>query len=386
MKSNIIIIVTIAALLIITSMNLYSQNLKVEYKKLTSPLLKGDSPIIAILEEDNALFDALSKYPDFTGKFTCYSSDVIAGLKDALQVEEFNPEDKKFQQALMEQLSVQFILNWKRIADTSGVFILDIYSTEDSHKVYSARLYPSVNSNQYEDVKKLIVDNMEPAYIAPAGDLEVTAVPETAHFKLLKGDEVIKEWTGSEVFIVDAGKYRLLAEAEKYFAEELDVEITAGHKTTVSINLKREYSSIISVRSIDEKISNIRTDINEDQVRITFDLETSKKADINLVMLDKQSGNTRILKMTAGDYTGVQPGKNKTIFWEVKKELGKLPDNAVEIQLTAKEAGGISWYYYAGGGAALLGGAAVLLLGGGGDDGGTDTPPAGKIGVPPDRP
>jgi|GEM_PF-2592741 len=386
MKRIMIRFITLAVLFIITSINLHPQNFKVEYKNLYSPLLKGDSPIIAILEEDNTLFDALSKYPDFTGKFTCYSSDVIAGLKDALQVEEFNPEDTKFQRALMEQLSVQYILSWKSIADTSGVFALDIYSTEDSSKLYSGRFYPSTNSDPYEDVKKLVVENMEPAYIIPAGDLEVTAVPETAHFKLLKGDEVIREWTGSEVFSVEAGKYRLLAEAEKYSPEESDMEITEGQKTTITINLKPQYSSIISVRSLDNKISNIRTDINEDQVKITYDLGSKKKADVNLVMLDKRSGTSKVLKMTAGDFAGVQPGKDKKIFWEVKKELGKMPENEVEIQLTAKEAGGMSWYYYAGGGAALFGGAAVLLLGGGGDDGGTDNPPASKIGVPPGRP
>lgn len=373
--------------LILTTVTIYSQDYKVDYSKLPNPLFEEESPIICILEKDTSLFSALGQYQEFRNKFTCYSSEVITGLKDVLQVEEFNPADKQFQQALKEQLTVDYILDWQSVPDSNGVYRLDIFSTVTNNRIFSKTFYPTVNSNPYEDVKKLLVDGMTPSYSLPSGEIEITATPQTTHFKLIKGDELIREWTGNEAQKTAVGKYRLISEAEKYISQESEVEIVDGQTTSLNIELKPEYASLISVRSIDKNITNVRTDIGDKQVKITYDLvnKSSEEFNIKLEMINKQTGIKSILKMTAGDIDKVKQGNSRVIFWEMLKELGALPSNELQIDISAEKTGGLPWYYYAGGGAALLGGAAVLLLGGGNDTGG-ENPPAVKIGTPPGRP
>jgi len=360
------------------------QTYKAEYNKLTAPLFDKDPAVICITEEASSLFDTLSQYPEFTKKYTCYSTEALSGLKDLLKVDVLDPENIKFIQAVKNKLAAGYILNWKSNRESGAPFILEIFSTATSSRIYTKKFFNSANSNPFNDAKRLLIDSMDVYYRLAYGELLITSEPDSVRFKLLKGDEVVLEWKRGLKQQTAAGTYRLIAEADNYITQEKEIQVYEGVVTSVNIELDPQFSKFIEVVPSDPKISNIKTDIGDEQVKISYDLAGTGKSvfDIEMTMKNKRTGNKRAVKMIHGDLVKVKPGGNKTILWQMLKELGNSPADEYEIKLSASEAGGVPWYYYAGG-AALLGGVSLILGGGGGDN------PSGstiKAGTPPGRP
>lgn len=361
------------------------QAYKAEYNRLTKPLIDKDPLVICILEEGSSIFDTLGQYPEFTKKYICYSSEALSGLREILKVDVLDPENQKFRQALRNKLSVGYILNWKSSPESDGVFLLEIFSTQTSSRIYTKKYFPSINSNPFQDAKKLLIDSMEVYYTLPSGEIAITTDLEAVRFKLMKGEELVLEWKGNLRQQTVAGTYKLISEADNYISRESEIEVLDGETTSVNVILEPQLSLFIKVLPADRKISNIKTDINNQQVTIIYDLISNEESEFNIgaELTNKKTGKVNALKMISGDITKVKSGTKKIIQWQMFKELGSLPDNEYEIKLTAIEAGGYPWYYYASGGA-LLGGV-ILLLGGGGDDN-PGPSSSGDLAIPPGRP
>lgn len=368
--------------LIVTAAFISGQTYKVEYNKLTAPLFDKDPVVICIIEEGSALFDTLSQYPEFTKKFTCYSSEALSGLKNSLNVKVLNPEDTKFHQAVRSKLSAGYVIDWKPSDESGGVFILEIYSTGTSSRIYTKKFLHSVNSNPFQDAKKLLIDSMETSYKLAFGELTIKANPEGARFKLMKGEELVLEWKGALKQSIMAGIYKVLSEADDYIPQETDIVIQEGAAELVNIKLEPQYSTFIKVVSADSKITNIKSVVSNEKVTILYDLagKNQSEFDIELSLKKKKTGTSRALTRISGDLKKVKPGKNKTIQWEMLNELGTLLVDEYELKISAKNTSGIPWYYYAGG-AAVLGGVTLLIGGGDGQPGSTI-----KAATPPGRP
>lgn len=362
----------------------FGQAYKADYNKLTAPLLDKDPPVICIIEDGSSLFDTLSQYPEFTKKYTCYSTEALTGLKALLKVNQFNPEDYKFLQAVKSKLSAGYILNWKTSHEPGGIFLLEIFSTSTSSRVYTRKFFPSINSDPFNDAKKLLIDSLEVYYTLAHGELTITSYPDSARFRLLKSEEVILEWKGAFKQPVEAGTYKLITELENYIKKETEIVVQEGSVTSLDIQLQPEFSKFIKVKTSDGIISNIRTEFTNDQIKIVYDLggKDKSKFDIEMTLKNSRTGDMRELQRIYGDLANEDPGINKTIIWHMQTELGVFPKDTYEVEISAKKSGGVPWYYYAGG-AALLGGITLLFGGGGDEDPGNSTI---KAGTPPGRP
>jgi hypothetical protein len=359
----------------------------VDFTPLSFDLFTGDKLVICILEEDRnnqELFDGLNQYYDFKGKFTTIPTDNLYVYKDVLKMDTFDPENKKFLKFLNEELFVENLLEWKSIPSEEGVFQLTIISTGKYDTLYSHKFYPSVSSNPILDVKKLLVENLSPMYSLPLGEIEING-PEETVYRLYKDEEFIKEWKGKERLKIDAGKYKLVSEAEGFVKDKRDVEVFPEQLTLIEIKLKPDLTLLPKIYSLDKRISNIDIKLEGEQLKIFFDL-TSEDEDnnIELILLDKTTNNSSEPEQVSGDIEQVKPGKSRLIIWEFGKEVGISSLRNYEIKMSVEESGGIAWYIYAGG-AAVAGGITAILLSGGKTEDNNEIVRQ-KIGTPPARP
>ena len=368
-----------------------AQIYEVNYKPLTNKIFKGTEPIkICILELVGAkqkLYNGLIQDNVIKNKFLVYPTDVLIENKASLG-NDLDPDNRDFLKSLNEILGVEYLLHWTSLSDSGDSFNLTIYSTKNFQKLYDNKYYSSVNSNPVLDVKKMLTDNLEPVYTLSSGELQVNSKPVDADYKLFKSSDLIKEWKGNGIQKFPAGEYSLVSNADGYKKDVRDIKINGGKTTLIDVKLEPDLSLIPEILSTDNSISNIRTQLQGNQIKIIYNLavEGGNSYDIKLLLFDKNSGNTQSLKQVSGDLTNVKSGTNKSVLWSYKDELGS-PSNLknYQIKMSADKNGGMSWYVYAGGGALLLGGAAALLLKGSS----TTTPEQTartKIGTPPPRP
>ena len=343
-----------------------AQKLKVDYVLLQNNLFEEQYSTICILDDENVnlkLFDNLVQKTDFKSKFTCYSKADLIQNKDILNTTDFNPEDENFLQALNDVLSINYLLQWKAIPDSEGVFQLTIYSTKNHKKIYTSRFYNSINSSPSVDVEKLLVENMKPVYSKSAGLLEVNVMPAEAALKLYKGNELIEQWSGGEKKEFAPGKYKLVTTAEGYKVDNTEIEITSGERKIVNINLEKEFL-LPTISAGDNLITNIKPKNDGKEIKIYYDLVSTEgnKYKINISLTDNTTKKSFTLKNVVGDIEEIQPGKNKLITWNYKNEIGDEPLNNYEIKLSTENiGGGIAWYLYAAGGAAAVAVVALLL-------------------------
>lgn len=371
-----------------------AQKFNADYKPLPSKLLTGAEPvIICILENTSStekLYDGLTQDPGVKNKFTIYSTEVLNEYKSILGIEEFNPDDKSFLNAVGDALGVQYLLNWKALPDNSGGYLLTVYSVKKSGKIYEKQFYPSGNSGAVADVGKLLAENLEPVYTAAMGELEIASNINDASHKLYSGGDLVKEWTGNAKQTLEAGNYKLISEASGYKPDEREINIAGEKLTSIRIDLEEDANLLPAISSLDSRLSGLKLERELDKIKISFDLKADKadEYDIEIGLLDKMTKNVIDLNRLSGDYQNVKPGNNKTIIWDAETELGKnFQMKNYEMKISIGKSGGIAWYYFAGGGAALAGGLAAILLGGGGDNGGEPAPQQPqKIGLPPVRP
>jgi len=374
--------------------NSYAQNFKVDYKLLPSKLLTGNEPIIICILENTSsaekLYDGLVQNPEIKNKFTVYSTDVLNDYKSILGIEEFNPDDKNFLNALKDALGVQYLLSWKSFADVDSGYQLAVYSVKSSDKIYDKQFFPSQNSTVFLDVQKLLDENMEPVYTVALGEVEISSNSNETKYKLYSGQDLVKEWTGNKKQNIEAGKYKLISESFGYKADEREINIPGGRTTSIQIDLEEDLNLLPNIYSLDSRLTNIKLEREPDKIKISYDLGADKSEvyNIELGLIDKITKNVIDLKEITGDIEKVKPGANKSISWEFAKELGKNAQlKNYELKISVEQSGGLAWYIYAGGGAVLAGGLAAILLGGGGEDNGNgDTPGPQKIGTPPVRP
>lgn len=372
-----------------------AQNFKADYKPLPSKLLTGPEPIIiCILENASSpekLYDGLIEDSNIKNKFTIYSTDVLNDYKSILGIDEFNPEDKNFLDALGNALGIQYLLNWKSLPDVSSSYQLAIYSVKSSDKIYEKQFYMSQNSTLARDVEKLIAENLEPVYTASIGELEIVSNPNEISYKLYSGGDIVKEWTGNKKQTVEAGKYKLVSEASGYKTDEREINVAGEQLTSLQIDLEIDANLLPNINSLDSRISNLKLEREQDKLKISYDLRADKAEEYNIEigLIDKITKNILDIEQLTGDIEKIKPGNNKSVIWDYSKELGKNAQlKNYELKISLEKSGGLAWYYYAGGGAAVAGGLAAILLGGGGDEGGNTTPPpqSEKIGTPPVRP
>ena len=367
-----------------------AQVYKVEYKSLDTTVLSGSIPTICILEDSSnnvKLYNGLVQYDEFKNKFTCYSTSNLNENKEILGAEIFNPSDNKFLKSLNDLLSIKYLLEWKPVPDSDGVYLLNIYSTSANDIIYTNKFFPSINSNPVKDVEKLLVENSEPVYKTATGQIEITSNPSYVHFKLYKNDHLVKEWSGSAMQQVDAGNYKLSSEAEGYKSDERDIDIVGDKKQSIKIQLVEDYSVLPHINSSEKEITNIVPQLENNQLAILYDLSSDEKKefDIGLILKERSSQKTIALKNYSGDAgDNITVGKNKKIVWQYDKDMVKKKDlSNYDIILSINRSSGIAWYYYAGS-AVVAGGAAVLLLGKKGTTAGTQT--RTQIDPPPGRP
>jgi len=368
-----------------------AQIYEVNYKTLSSKLLTGNEPLkICILELIGAkqkLYDGIIQDNVIKNKFLVYPTDVLIENKASLG-NDLDPENKEFLKSLNQILGVEYLFHWVSLSDSGNAYLLTIYSTINYQKVYNKKFYASVNSNPILDVKKLLVENVEPVYNITSGELQVNSKPIDANFMLYKDTVYVKEWTGNEKQKVQAGQYSLISIANGYKKDIREIKV-AGNKTTViDLSMEQDMSILPRISSSNDVISNIHQQLQGNQIKIKYDLQTGTddKYNIELLLIDKNSQNSRAIKQVSGDLENVAAGTNKTIIWSFRDELGNNTGlQNYEIKISAGKAGGIAWYLYAGGGALLLGGAAALLL----KSSSTTSPTQSvrtKIGAPPPRP
>ncbi len=374
--------------------NVYAQNFKADYKPLPSKLLTGTEPIIICILENTSsgekLYDGLIEESNIKNKFTIYSTDVLNDYKTILGIDEFNPEDKNFLNALSDALGVQYLLNWKSLPDNSSGYQLSIYSIKNADKIYEKPFYLSQNSTLARDVQKLLTENLEPVYTASIGELEIVSNPDEASYKLYSGGDLVKEWTGNKKQTIESGKYKLVSEASGYKTDEREINITGEQVTSIQIDLEIDVNLLPNISSLDSRLSGLKLQREQDKLKISYDLRADKSEEYNIEisLIDKITKNILDVEQLTGDIEKIKPGNNKSVIWDYSKELGKNAQlKNYELKISLEKSGGLAWYYYAGGGAVVAGGLAAILLGGGGDDGGgTTTPQPQKIGTPPVRP
>jgi len=374
--------------------NVYAQNFKADYKPLPSKLLTGTEPIIICILENTSsgekLYDGLIEESNIKNKFTIYSTDVLNDYKTILGIDEFNPEDKNFLNALSDALGVQYLLNWKSLPDNSSGYQLSIYSIKNADKIYEKPFYLSQNSTLARDVQKLLTENLEPVYTASIGELEIVSNPDEASYKLYSGGDLVKEWTGNKKQTIEAGKYKLVSEASGYKTDEREINVTGEQVTSIQIDLEIDVNLLPNISSLDSRLSGLKLQREQDKLKISYDLRADKSEEYNIEisLIDKITKNILDVVQLTGDIEKIKPGNNKSVMWDYSKELGKNAQlKNYELKISLEKSGGLAWYYYAGGGAVVAGGLAAILLGGGGDDGGgTTTPQPQKIGTPPVRP
>jgi len=374
--------------------NVYAQNFKADYKPLPSKLLTGTEPIIICILENTSsgekLYDGLIEESNIKNKFTIYSTDVLNDYKAILGIDEFNPEDKNFLNALSDALGVQYLLNWKSLPDNSSGYQLSIYSIKNADKIYEKPFYLSQNSTLARDVQKLLTENLEPVYTASIGELEIVSNPDEASYKLYSGGDLVKEWTGNKKQTIESGKYKLVSEASGYKTDEREINITGEQVTSIQIDLEIDVNLLPNISSLDSRLSGLKLQREQDKLKISYDLRADKSEEYNIEisLIDKITKNILEVVQLTGDIEKIKPGNNKSVMWDYSKELGKNAQlKNYELKISLEKSGGLAWYYYAGGGAVVAGGLAAILLGGGGDDGGgTTTPQPQKIGTPPVRP
>ncbi len=368
-----------------------AQIYEVNYKPLSSRLLTGDEPLkICILELIGAkqkLYDGIIQDNVIKNKFLVYPTDVLIENKASLG-NDLDPENKDFLKSLNQILGVEYLLHWVSLTDSGDTYKLTIYSTINYKKLYDKKFYTSVNSNPVLDVKKLLVENVEPVYSITSGELQVNSKPVNASFKLYKDTVLVKEWTGNEKQKVQAGEYSLISIANGYKKEIKEIKVAGDKTTVIDLSMEQDMSILPSILSSNDLISNLHQQLQGNQIKIKYDLQTgtNDKYNIELLLIDKNSQNSRAIKQVSGDFENVPAGSNKTIIWSFRDELGNNTGlQNYEIKISAGKAGGIAWYMYAGGGALLLGGAAALLLKSSSTTSPTQTERT-KIGAPPPRP
>jgi len=374
--------------------NVYAQNFKADYKPLPSKLLTGTEPIIICILENTSsgekLYDGLIEESNIKNKFTIYSTDVLNDYKTILGIDEFNPEDKNFLNALSDALGVQYLLNWKSLPDNSSGYQLSIYSIKNADKIYEKPFYLSQNSTLARDVQKLLTENLEPVYTASIGELEIVSNPDEANYKLYSGGDLVKEWTGNKKQTIESGKYKLVSEASGYKTDEREINITGEQVTSIQIDLEIDVNLLPNISSLDSRLSGLKLQREQDKLKISYDLRADKSEEYNIEisLIDKITKNILDVVQLTGDIEKIKPGNNKSVMWDYSKELGKNAQlKNYELKISLEKSGGLAWYYYAGGGAAVAGGLAAILLGGGGDDGNNNpAPQPQKIGTPPVRP
>lgn len=385
-------LLTISLMLALSPAFLKAQAYRVDYKTLPEELFPAGTSTICILEDEvspEKLFDKLSDYGDIKRKFNSYSTANLVENKDLLKIDKFNPDDTKFLDALNEQLSIEYVVSWKQVPDSNGVYELSVYSTSNHKKLHTSRFYNSVNSNPFLDANKLLIQNVEPVYSPILGELEVIGVPEEIHYSLFQGDKLVKEWSGKGKQKVAPGKYKLVSQAENYIKDERDIELAEDKPLSLQVNLNLDMSLFPRVTSDDERIKNIRIKPDKDMLKIIYDIsgEKGNEYDVKLLLNDSLKNITSDIADISGDLKDVKPKANNVIAWQYKKDLekGSAPGR-YNVQMILEEKGGIPWYYYAGGAAAVGAGAAVLLMGKKGENG---TPISGgrtPIQPPPSRP
>lgn len=383
---------TIAVLMAFLPVLLNAQAFKVDYKTLPEELFPGGTSTICILEDElspEKLFDKLSDYGDIKRKFNSYSTANLIENKDLLKIDKFNPDDAKFLDALNEQLSIEYVVSWKQVPDSNGVYELSVYSTANHKRLHTSRFRNSVNSNPFLDANKLLIQNVEPVYSPILGELEVTGGPEDIHYSLFQGDKLIKEWTGNGKQKFAPGKYKLVSQAENYVKDERDIELAEDKPVSLQINLNLDLSLFPRVVSGDDRIKNIRIRPDKDALKIIYDLSGDKgdEYDVKLLLNDSLKNITSDVKSITGDLKGVKPKANNVIAWLYKKDMEKgSPPGRYNVLMQLEEKGGIPWYYYAGGAVAVGAGAAVLLMGKKGENGAPASGGRTAIQPPPSRP
>lgn len=378
-------------LVLFLTLKVQAQSYRVDYKNLPQELFPGNTPTICILEDNSSpekLFDKLSDFGDIKRKFNCYSTANLIENKELLKVSNFNAEDQNFLNALNEQLAIEYAIVWKQLSDTTGIYELSVFSTTNHNKLYSTKFMNTVNSNAFLDANKLLIQNLEPVYIPIVSELQVLAKPEGAHFMLYKGDELVKEWTGSEKQKIEPGKYRLVSQADNYMKDERDIELTAEKPISLPVDLALDLSLFPKVISGDNRVTNIKVKPEKDAMKITYDLagEKGDEYNIKMVLRDSLTNSTSELKQISGDTKDLKPKPNNSITWLYKNELARDSSfRNVNVQMELDEKGGTPWYYYVGGAAAVGVGAAVLL---GGKKGGGDGSSGSRTAIqpPPVRP
>ncbi len=390
MKNGIQKFVNIICLFAFIGSNIsFAQEYKVNYKTLPSTLFPGSKPNICILENINSndqLYNQLIKYNDVFIRYEIYSTEFLNANKNILG-NELDPENADFLNTLSKNFGIDYLLNWASKGDSSGAYLLTIYSTKNYTKLFEREIYRTVNSNPALDVEKLLVDNIEPIYAGIKGQLDVETSPTEVNVKLYKDGNLIRQWKGQGEVKVEPGKYKLITEAQGYKKDERDIEITGNQSSAINVVLEQELY-IPNIYPLDNYIAKIKAKNDGKNLEINYDLLGDKDIEYNVVVsyVDKTTNKTFDLKMLSGDFKEVKSGNNKFITWDYKDELGTSKLNNCEIKLsTEKISGGLKWYYYVGG--AVVGGVvAVLLL-----QKSTPPPPPiitspSKYPSPPDRP
>jgi hypothetical protein len=322
-----------------------AQNYRVDYKTLTSKLLTDKEPvIISILEDTESgkkLYDGIIEDPAIKNKFIIYSTDVLKENKSILGISEFKLTEKKFLNALNKTLGIIYVMEWKFFPDDSS-FQLTIFSTKKYNKLYSNTFYNSINSNPVLDVKNLLIENVEPIYTFAFGELEAGSKLEEVKFKLYKDITLFKEWAGKQKQKIEAGKYKLIFEAEAYIKDEREIDILGGQLTVIEINLEPDKTFLPNIYSEDSRIINIKSNYDRGQLKIFYDLveENEEEYDIELSVMDKLTKQIIEIEEISGDIEEIKPGKSRVITWQYKKDL---EENAqlknFEIKISAEEIG-----------------------------------------------
>lgn len=377
----------IVCLQIVTS---FAQTYTVNYKPLSSDILTGSKPIkIGILEDLKAgekLYGGLIQDNEVKRNYEIYPASVLDANREMLGGE-LNAQNSNFLKLLNDILRIKYLLQWQMLSDSSG-FQLIVYSTTDFSKLYNNNFYFSLNSDPINDVKKFLLENMEPSYEVTFAELQINGTPETAKFKLFRGTELIKEWSGQEKQKIEAGKYKLITEAYGYRDDNREIIISGQNPMVLSVKLQPDISLLPAISSADNLISNITPELQPNQLKIFYDLNGEKGSaySVSIRLTDKTTKESFDAKQVIGDAENVSSGKSKVLIWRFPGEIrNNSLSNYVMILSADKKGEGLPWYIYAGGGALVVGGAAALLMGGSDEEGGTPNARV-KINPPPGRP
>lgn len=366
---------------------MFAQNYTVNYKPLSSDIFTGSKPVkIGILEDfktGEKLYEGLVQENTIKSDFEIYPASVLDANREMLGGD-LSADNDNFLKLLNDILRIKYLLQWQQLADSSG-FRLEVYSTINYNKLYEKDFYFSLNSTPINDVRKFLVENVEPSYEVTLGELRISVIPENAKNKIYLGKKLVKEWSGNLNQKIEAGNYKLISEAYGFKSDTIDVELN-GEPLSLNVKLKPDFSLMPAFSSADNLISNITPELQSNQLKIFYDLngEKGNTYDITITLTDKINNESFNLKRIIGDAENVVPGKSKVIIWHFPDEIGNKPLDNYALKLSADKKGkGIPWYFYAGGGAVVLGGAAALLLKGSDEESPAERT---KISPPPGRP